>query len=234
MLRKKQIRTTKGKINKILPAILLGISCILAGYGPKQACTKQTALQMPVSYVFGQTEVETDQAVLSAFRQNKTGQSQTEQDKTKQAGSEAKDAETVTASEEGLQEQKTVSGNTISALEIELDKVFEQVNEARKEIGLTELVWSDDLADAADIRAGEICKTFSHTRPDGSEWWTVNEHIIYGENLAKGYQSADSVMEAWMNSAEHKDNILYSGFQSIGIAIYEVDGKWYWAQEFGY
>lgn len=131
-------------------------------------------------------------------------------------------------------EPETVSGNEIDGLTKEVQAVFAQVNQARVEIGLTELVWSEELAAAADIRAKEIQQIFSHVRPDGSDWWTVNSEVIYGENLARGYQSADSVMEAWMESSEHKDNILYASFHTIGIALYESDGQWYWTQEFGY
>lgn len=141
----------------------------------------------------------------------------------------------VSASDEvPVPEIETVSGNTLGGLSIEAGEVFEQVNQARAEIGLSELVWSDELAAAAEVRAQEIHQSFSHTRPDGSPWWTANSEIIYGENIAKGYQSADSVVTAWMESSDHKDNILYSGFQTIGVAVYNVDGKWYWAQEFGY
>lgn len=133
-----------------------------------------------------------------------------------------------------MQEMQTVSGNADGSSLTEAGEVFAQVNQARVNIGLPELAWSDELAAAAEVRAQEIHQSFSHTRPDGSPWWTANSEIIYGENIAKGYQTADSVVTAWMESSEHKDNILYSGFQSIGIAVYSVDGKWYWAQEFGY
>ncbi|MDE5932667.1 MAG: CAP domain-containing protein [Lachnospiraceae bacterium] len=150
-------------------------------------------------------------------------------------GSEEDAIYVASASEEvPVPEQKTVSGNTLGSLSIEAGEVFTQVNQARAEIGLPELVWSDELAAAAEVRAQEIHQAFSHTRPDGSPWWTANSELIYGENIAKGYQSADSVVTAWMESSDHKDNILYSGFQTIGVAVYSVDGKWYWAQEFGY
>lgn len=131
---------------------------------------------------------------------------------------------------------ETVSGNTVKTESIPQDVslVLTQVNQERKAIGLPELTWSSDLAAAAEIRAGEIKTVFSHTRPDGREWWTVNEKVVYGENLARGYQSAEEVMKAWMASPEHKDNILYPGFTKIGIAVYKSDGQWYWAQEFGY
>ena len=150
-------------------------------------------------------------------------------------GSEEDAIYLVSASDEiSMPEMETVSGNTFGGLSTEAGAVFAQVNQARMEIGLSELVWSDELAAAAEVRAQEIHQSFSHTRPDGSPWWTANSEIIYGENIAKGYQTADSVVTAWMESSDHKDNILYSGFESIGVAVYNVDGKWYWAQEFGY
>lgn len=130
----------------------------------------------------------------------------------------------------------TVSGNTVKAESIPQDVslVLAKVNQERKAVGLPELIWSSELAAAAEVRAKEITTVFSHTRPDGSDWWTVNEKVVYGENLAKCYQSADDVMKAWMASPEHKDNILYPGYTKIGIAVYKVGEQWYWAQEFGY
>lgn len=148
----------------------------------------------------------------------------------------ASEKESVPEEDSELAEEtaQTVSGNAVGSLSEEADEVFAKVNQARLEIGLSELVWSDELAAAAEVRAQEIHQTFSHTRPDGSPWWTVDSENIYGENIAKGYQSADSVVTAWMESSDHKENILYSGFETIGIAVYNIDGKWYWAQEFGY
>ncbi len=113
--------------------------------------------------------------------------------------------------------------------------VFNLMNQQRAAQGLAELVWSDALTDAAQVRANEITTSFSHTRPDGSEFWTVNSNVQYGENLAKLYQSADSVYTAWMNSPTHAANIMDGGYKTVGIAICQTgDGSWYWAQEFGY
>ncbi|MCM1251464.1 MAG: CAP domain-containing protein [Clostridium sp.] len=140
----------------------------------------------------------------------------------------------VSTEDMALEESETVSGNETGALTDEVAAVLAQVNQERAKIGLPELLWNAELAKAADVRAKEIEQTFSHVRPDGSDWWTVNDEVIYGENLARGYESADTVMAAWMESSEHKDNILYAAFQTIGIAVYESGGQWYWAQEFGY
>ncbi|MBQ7614180.1 MAG: CAP domain-containing protein [Butyrivibrio sp.] len=113
--------------------------------------------------------------------------------------------------------------------------VFNLINQQRVAQGLSELKWSVALTNAAQVRANEIVSTFSHTRPDGSAFWTVDSNVQYGENLAKLYQSADSVYTAWMNSPTHAANIMDSDFKTVGIAICQTGtGDWYWAQEFGY
>lgn len=113
--------------------------------------------------------------------------------------------------------------------------VFNLVNQNRVANGLGAFVWSDALTNAAQVRAQEIVGKFSHTRPNGTDFWTVDSSVQYGENLAKLYQSADSVYTAWMNSPTHAANIMDGSYKTIGIAIYQADdGSWYWAQEFGY
>ncbi len=113
--------------------------------------------------------------------------------------------------------------------------VFNLMNQQRAAQGLAQLTWSDALTNAAQVRANEIVDVFSHTRPNGSAFWTVDSNCQYGENLAKLYQSADSVYTAWMNSPTHAANIMDGGYKTVGIAISQSgDGSWYWAQEFGY
>lgn len=113
--------------------------------------------------------------------------------------------------------------------------VLNLMNQQRVAQGLSQLSWSDALTSAAQVRANEITTSFSHTRPNGSAFWTVDSNVQYGENLAKLYQSADSVYTAWMNSPTHAANIMDSGYKTVGIAVCQTgDGSWYWAQEFGY
>ncbi len=124
---------------------------------------------------------------------------------------------------------------TTQAAEDACQAVFNLMNQQRVAQGLSALVWSDALTNAAQVRASEITRSFSHTRPDGSAFWTVDSNVQYGENLAKLYQSADSVYTAWMNSPTHAANIMDTGYKTVGIAICQTDnGSWYWAQEFGY
>lgn len=63
---------------------------------------------------------------------------------------------------------------------------------------------------------------------------SVNSKIQGGENLAYGFDNAEDVVEAWMNSPSHKDNILYDEFEKAAISIYEEDGTYYWSEQFNY
>lgn len=112
---------------------------------------------------------------------------------------------------------------------------FDQVNDIRVKNGLNALTWNSSLESAALVRAREATDVWSHTRPDGSDWWTVDSTCMYGENLARGYSDGGSAVTGWMNSPTHKANLLKSDFKTVGISIVMgTDGKWYWAQEFGY
>ena len=105
--------------------------------------------------------------------------------------------------------------------------VLNMMNQQRAAQGLASLAWSDALTNAAQVRANEIVDVFSHTRPNGSAFWTVDSNVQYGENLAKLYQSADSVYQAWMNSPTHAANIMDGGYKTVGIAISQAgDGSW--------
>ena len=104
-------------------------------------------------------------------------------------------------------------------------KIAELVNAEREKNGLKPVkfyVYSP-IQKAARIRAGEIKSNFSHKRPNGSDWFTVLDSVkldynTAGENLGKGTDmSPESVMESWMNSAEHRENILNPKFNLMGV-----------------
>lgn len=128
-----------------------------------------------------------------------------------------------------LAESATDTGLRAEALE-----AYNEVNEIRAEAGLDELSWDINLESVANVRAKECSQKFSHTRPNGSQWYTVNSKIQGGENLAFGYDNATDCVEAWMNSPTHRDNILYDEFEKVAISIYEDNGTLYWSQQYGY
>ena len=112
-------------------------------------------------------------------------------------------------------------------------EVIAKVNEIRVANGLNTLRYDASLEASADVRADELTVRFSHTRPDGSDWYTANPDLMYGENLADGYNTADAVVNAWMASPEHKAIILKPDFTTVAVSTAVKNGKTYWAQEFG-
>ncbi|MDO4865177.1 MAG: CAP domain-containing protein [Clostridia bacterium] len=112
------------------------------------------------------------------------------------------------------------------------EEVISQVNAERAKQGLKPLSVSAELNRAAEVRAGEIAVSFSHTRPDGTAWSTVSD-AAYGENIAMGQRTADKVMAAWMSSDGHRANILHASYGTIGLCAYVSGGVTYWVQLFG-
>ncbi len=118
--------------------------------------------------------------------------------------------------------------------------VLELVNEYRAEAGLSPLKMDPDLYKGVQIRAEELADSYSHVRPDDSDWYTVLgeidfEYAFAGENIAytEGkYSTPEAVMELWMNSAAHKKNILNTSGSLIGIGVYKSGDRFYWAQLF--
>lgn len=112
-------------------------------------------------------------------------------------------------------------------------RILELVNIEREKAGLAPLQYYNAGQSAADIRAEEIIETFSHTRPDGTECFTVLEGIHYmaaGENIALGHRTPEQVMQGWMNSPGHKENILRDYFTHL-IVGYDDEAK-AWVQLF--
>ena len=116
-------------------------------------------------------------------------------------------------------------------------EVLNIVNKERTKNGLEPLVSNNTLNEIAKTRATEIVTSFSHSRPDGSSCFSaIDKYNIrwrtLGENIAGGYKSPSSVMNAWMNSDGHRANILNKDFESVGIACYNYNGTYYWVQFF--
>ncbi len=115
------------------------------------------------------------------------------------------------------------------------DEIVALTNQIRVENGLNELTYTNRLTNDAAIRAEEIEIKWSHTRPNNTKWFTVDKAAMFGENLGRGYADAETVVQAWMDSPSHRDNLLFSDFKTIGVSIYIDDDGYYWiAQEFGY
>lgn len=117
-------------------------------------------------------------------------------------------------------------------------EVLKLVNQERTSRGMAPLSLIGSLQTANNIRAAELYKVFSHTRPDGSNCFTALQGVNYqtaGENIAVGYATPGEAMDAWMNSPGHKANILNGSFSHIGVGYYyNGNGSYrhYWSQMF--
>ena len=120
--------------------------------------------------------------------------------------------------------------------------VLALVNSYRNAAGLSSLKYSSAMQKAADTRAKECASSFSHTRPDGSKAYTaLTERGVsfnaFGENIfaASGMSSvsAEYVVEQWMASQGHRDNILRDGFTHMCIGVASQDDEVYVVQLFG-
>jgi len=128
-------------------------------------------------------------------------------------------------------EPKDQPGLSIPEME---QQVIELVNRKRSDAGLDALQREESLMASCNIRAEELVTRFSHTRPDGSQWSTAitTTDITRGENIAFGQSSAEDVMNAWMNSQGHRENILNVNYTHIGVGCYKHNGILYWVQLF--
>ena len=118
-----------------------------------------------------------------------------------------------------------------------IDEVIRLVNVERNKAGLPSLTKNDKACTVANVRANEIVTSFSHTRPNGKDCFSVlsEYNISYrasGENIAMGQKTPAEVMEAWMNSSGHRANILSANFTEIGVGVVYSQGRYYWAQMF--
>ncbi|MBQ3337951.1 MAG: hypothetical protein IJG80_11190 [Selenomonadaceae bacterium] len=116
-------------------------------------------------------------------------------------------------------------------------EVLRLVNKERAKVGAPPLRFAKDLAASAYVRAVELPTKFSHTRPNGTKCFTAmpqRGHIL-GENLAGGQTSPKQVVQAWMDSKTHRDNILNPKYTDLGVVYYyRADSKYkhYWVQHF--
>lgn len=107
--------------------------------------------------------------------------------------------------------------------------MIEEINQSRNEKGLQSLNRSLRLDEAASIRVREIVNTFSHTRPDGRPFYSVDPDFVAGENIAYSACDVCVLHERFLNSPSHRDNILRPEFKSVGVASFkEATGPTYW------
>ncbi len=128
--------------------------------------------------------------------------------------------------------------------------VVEETNQIRMQNGLPPLKRTVSLDESARYHAADMSTTdyFDHNtlnRVNGKltqacDTWNRIEFYYQNwealaENIAAGQRTPQMAMDGWMNSPEHKRNILSSSYWEIGVGFYEGPGeyRYYWDQNFG-
>ncbi|HZT91280.1 MAG TPA: CAP domain-containing protein [Gaiellaceae bacterium] len=124
--------------------------------------------------------------------------------------------------------------------------VVSLVNSHRTGMGLVALQISPTLTASAVWKARHMAEYqyMQHDDPAPPIARTVSERLAacgypigsvgWGENIAYGYQTAQSVVTAWLNSPGHRANIENSTYRATGVgAAAASNGLVYWAQDFG-
>ncbi|SCC07652.1 CAP domain-containing protein [Bacillus wiedmannii] len=116
-------------------------------------------------------------------------------------------------------------------------RVVELTNAERVKQGLPALKIDTELSKVARVKSEDMQKNnyFDHNSPTyGSPFDMMKKFgISYtsaGENIAQGQRTPEEVVQAWMNSAGHRANILNNGFTHIGVGYVESGN--YWTQQF--
>lgn len=115
--------------------------------------------------------------------------------------------------------------------------VIKLTNQERRNNGLSELKAHKKLSNVARKKSVDMQSNdyFSHTSPTyGSPFDMMRDFgVTYqsaAENIARGQQTAQQVVDGWMNSEGHRENILNGNFTHIGVG-YTESGN-YWTQMF--
>jgi uncharacterized protein YkwD len=123
-----------------------------------------------------------------------------------------------------------------------LDRVVELTNDERRGQGLAPLTIDPRLMAAAQLHSADMARRhyFAHVDPDGKSPGDRVEAQGYrwsvvAENIAAGPRTPEDVIAAWMNSPEHRANILDSRLTQIGVGYATADDEYgtYWTQDFG-
>lgn len=122
-----------------------------------------------------------------------------------------------------------------------VEQILYYVNIERSKSGLNKVSLGDNtMQAAAEIRAVEISNDFSHTRPDGRNYYTVCQdleldYLNFGENLLRSNDpdiTAKYMVELWMDSKSHREIIMNPIYEYMDIGVFYKDGYIYVAQHF--
>lgn len=128
--------------------------------------------------------------------------------------------------------------------DISTQELLKFTNIKRAENGLPGLTSNALLEEAASKKADDMFEKdyWAHDSPDGVTPWVFiknagYDYVYAGENLARGFANSEDIVNAWMASPHHRENILSENFNEVGFAVKsgELNGEntFLVVQEFG-
>lgn len=128
---------------------------------------------------------------------------------------------------------------------VKVKSCYSKLKSYRKKKGVAGIARSAALEKYARIRAKELVKKYSHTRPNGRRGFEIipagacgtidvgyHHYYFRGENIARGQKTCKKVMKAWYKSPPHRQNMLNPNFRKVGIAGCKYKRRIYWVQLF--
>jgi uncharacterized protein YkwD/chitodextrinase len=123
-------------------------------------------------------------------------------------------------------------------------QVVNLINQYRASKGLSQLAISSTLTASSEWKSLHMAGYgyFAHDDPappvSRSAFQRAKDcgfsGTTWGENIAYGYSSAQSVVNGWLGSAGHKANIENAAFKTTGVGVAtNSSGGLYWTQSFG-
>nr|WP_081794726.1 CAP domain-containing protein [[Eubacterium] cellulosolvens] len=115
---------------------------------------------------------------------------------------------------------ETTNGNTSVLGHYQQDGADQQeqlVNAYRNQLGLNSLTRDPQLDAAATIRAREIAVQMSHTRPNGSQWYSL---ASANENIWCGVADSQRAFDDFKASPDHNDTMTDAGATKCGYAFF--------------
>lgn len=119
-------------------------------------------------------------------------------------------------------------------VDISSDELLFLTNKERQNAGVGSLILNDKLSEAALKKAQDMFEYdyWAHNSPTGKSPWVFikssgYKYVYAGENLARGFSTADAAIKAWMASPDHRNNMLSGNYQDVGfaIAIGKINGE---------
>ena len=114
---------------------------------------------------------------------------------------------------------------------MEIDKIQSQINDTRLENGTLPLKLNETLNLSAENKANDMCQKnyWAHSDPNGYKWnYFINlsgySYSTIGESLARGYTNEAELINAWVNSPKHFENMIDNRYNEMGLAIVSCPG----------